>query len=92
MVLLLQIDENPNSAELIFDKEGLGLLRDILNKKWRDPISKGGNMYDLDHEHLSSKEWGGDELTPEFSSPDTKKIQTLKVTYVGEKGEEFLGD
>ena len=91
MILLFQSSSENDSAEIIFDNQGLHLLRTLLNKDWKEPVQKNNEYYDFDHEHLVSKELGGDELTPEFSSPNSNKFQSVKITYVGENGEELLG-
>ena len=90
MVLTAQLNNEKDSIELLFDKEGLDLLRKIINKDWYEPISKENNLYDLDHEHLASREWGGEELTPEFTSSDSNKIQSVKMVYLGIEGKSFL--
>lgn len=92
MILLLQSNSENDSAEIIFDKQGLQLLRTLLNKDWKEPVQKNNEYFDFDHEHLASKVWGGEELTPEFSSPDSNKFQSVKITYVGENGEQLLGE
>jgi len=90
MILLVQLNKDKSSIDILFDKDGLNLLREVINKDWQEPVSKGNNLYDLDHEHLTSKEWGGDELTPEFTSRDAHKIQSAKIVYLGEDGESIL--
>lgn len=86
MILVLQLEKDKAAAELVFDKEGLTLLKEIINKEWKEPKELRSDAYDLDHDHLSSKEWGGDELTPEFTSKGYREIHALKIVYLGEEG------
>ena len=65
MLLTFQINDNQDSIEILFDKEGLDFLKNLIDKNWYEPICKADGLYDFDHEHLLSKDWGGDELTPE---------------------------
>ena len=90
MILLFQLNKEEPSVDILFDKQGLEALRNIINKHWRQPIKKSSGLFDLDREHLSSKEWGGDELTPEFTSTDFEKIQSVKIVYLGEEGEAII--
>ena len=92
MILLVQLSKENNSIDILFDQEGLHALRSILNKEWKEPIHNKNEYYDFDHVHLTSKDWGGNELTPEFTSPVAHKIEELKIIYVGEKGEHFLSE
>lgn len=88
MVLLFQLTDD--SLEVLLDKGGLDLLRSIINKNWAEPQKKENGLYDLDHEHLSSIEWGGQELTPEFTSENAKEIHSAKIVYLGEEGRNLL--
>jgi hypothetical protein len=90
MILVVQTNKEKDTVEVLFDKQGLELLRTVINKDWYEPINKENNLYDLDHEHLSSKDWGGDELTPEFTSQDSEKIHSVKIVYLGTEGETIL--
>lgn len=90
MVLYFQVNKEVNSVEILFDKDGLNLLRNIITKKWHDPTKRENNLYDLDHEHLTSAEWGGEELTPEFTSIDALSIQSVKMVYLGGEAEKLL--
>jgi hypothetical protein len=90
MILLIQLNNGKDTVDILFDKEGLEKLRNILNKDWKEPILKENGTYDIDHEHFTSKEWGGGELTPEFTSNDAYKIESAKISYIGENGEQFM--
>jgi len=90
MILLAQLDKDKTSIEVLLDEAGLELLRGIINKQWKEPHLNTSNLYDFDHEHLTSKEWGGAELTPEFTSSDAGKIHSVKIVYLGENGEALL--
>ena len=92
MILIFQINDNKNSLEILFDKEGLDLLKNVINKDWNEPLKKEKNLYDLDHEHLSSSEWGGTELTPEFTSKDAHEIHSAKIVYLGKDGKTLLNN
>jgi|688.fasta_scaffold343801_3 hypothetical protein len=92
MILLFQLNKENDSVDILFDKDGLIALRTILNKEWKEPICDKNEYYDFDHEHLTSKDWGGNELTPEFTSPEAHKIEAVKIVYVGEQGEQFLSE
>lgn len=83
MIIIVQKDKKQESVEILFDKEGLEFLRKLLNKPWHEPIQKEDALYDLDHEHLSSIEWGGEELSPEYTSLDNEKVNSLKMVYLG---------
>ncbi|MFM2362746.1 MAG: Immunity protein 32, partial [Bacteroidota bacterium] len=72
------------------DKEGLEFLRAVLNKDWSEPTIDNKELYDFDHEHLSSKDWGGEELTPEYASLDSQIIHSVKLIYLGVNGKEIL--
>jgi hypothetical protein len=89
MVLTFQLNNEKDSIEILFDKMGLEILRDIINKNWHEPISKKDRLYDLDHEHLASIEWGGNELTPKFTSKDSFMIYSVKIVYLGIDGEKL---
>ena len=39
MILTVQENNDRNSIELLFDKEGLNLLRNVINKNWHEPIA-----------------------------------------------------
>ena len=90
MILVVQKNNETDTIEILFDKQGLELLRTVINKDWYEPINVENDLYDLDHEHLSSKDWGGNELTPEFTSQDSEKIYSVKIVYLGENGETIL--
>lgn len=90
MILVVQKNNETDTIEILFDKQGLELLRTVINKDWYEPINVENELYDLDHEHLSSKDWGGNELTPEFTSQDSEKINSVKIVYLGENGETIL--
>lgn len=90
MILVVQKNNETDTIEILFDKQGLELLRTVINKDWYEPINIENDHYDLDHEHLSSKDWGGNELTPEFTSQDSEKINSVKIVYLGENGETIL--
>lgn len=90
MILVVQKNNESDTIEILFDKQGLELLRTVINKDWYEPINVENELYDLDHEHLSSKDWGGNELTPEFTSQDSEKINSVKIVYLGENGETIL--
>ena len=83
MTLTIQINKGGESVELFFDQKGLDLLKKIINKNWYEPIKLDNGFYDFDHEHLISKEWGWDELTPEFTSEDSSKVHAIKILYLG---------
>lgn len=85
MVLYLQVKKDSKSAELVFDNEGLSLFSKIINKEWREPIQLNSMAFDIDHEHLLSKSYGGQELTPEHTSNDFTAIESLKVVYIGKE-------
>lgn len=89
MILVFQLDSE-NSSEILFDQEGLNFLRDLLNKNWQEPQQNENNLYDLDHEHLLSNEWGGNELTPQFTSKGARRIDSVKMVYLGRKGKSLL--
>ena len=90
MLLTFQINDNQDSIEILFDKEGLDFLKNLIDKNWYEPICKADGLYDFDHEHLLSKDWGGDELTPEFTSEDSKKIESVKIVYLGKNGKKII--
>jgi hypothetical protein len=90
MILLVQLNEDKKSVDLLFDKQGLDFLKEIVNKEWKEPVRTENEFYELDHEHLTSKDWGGNELTPEFTSKDAHKIESIKIVYLGMKGESLL--
>lgn len=89
MLLTFQINDSKDSIEVLFDQEGLCLLKNLLNKSWYEPIQKADGLYDLDHEHLLSKDWGGEELTPEFSNVGSK-VESVKIVYLGKNGKKLL--
>lgn len=86
MTLTFQITADKESIELFFDQEGLDLLKKIINKNWHEPMKLDNKNYDFDHEHLMSKEWGGDELTPEFTSENCSRVHAIKIVYIGRDG------
>jgi len=90
MLLTFQINDNKDSIEILFDKEGLDFFKSLINKSWHEPICKEDGLYDLDHEHLLSNSWGGDELTPEFTSDGSKKVESVKIVYLGKQGEKII--
>lgn len=90
MIIVVQKNKEQESAELLFDKEGLEFLRNILNKNWYEPIKKEDGFYDIDHEHLASLDWGGEELSPQFTSQGAEKINSLKIVYLGLDPEKIL--
>lgn len=90
MIIVVQKEKEQESAEILFDKEGLELLRRLLNKDWYEPMQKNDELYDLDHEHLSSIDWGGEELTPQFTSHGAEKINSLKMVYLGKDALKIL--
>ncbi len=90
MIIVLQKTKEQESADLFFDKEGLAFLREVFNKDWYEPIKdEDDGLYDFDHEHLSSREWGGQELRPECSSENVEKIHSLKILYLGKDAASF---
>ena len=86
MILTVQILDPDNTVEILIDADGLDFLRQIINKDWIEPIKNESNFYDIDHEHLNSKEWGGNELFTEFTSESAKKVHSLKIVYLGKDG------
>lgn len=89
-MLVVQKNKVSDVVEVFFDKKGLDFLRELINKQWYEPINKGSELYDLDHQHLLSKDWGGEELNPEFTSEDSYKIHSVKIIYFGVNGEKIL--
>ena len=90
MIFVAQLLREENSLELLFDEAGLELLKNVINKHWTEPIQKHNDLYDLDHEHLTSKEWGGNELTPEYTSKEYDKVHSIKIVYLGKNAEKLL--
>ena len=90
MVFVVQLDNTKDTLEILLDDKGLALLRNIINKNWHEPKMRKDELYDLDHEHLLSKEWGGGELTPEYTSEGVSKINSVKIVYIGEQGESII--
>jgi hypothetical protein len=90
MIILVQKEKEQESAEILIDKEGLEFLRNLLNKDWYEPKQEKDGLYDLDHEHLSSKDWGGEELSPQFTSQSAEKINSLKIVYLGKDAGRIL--
>lgn len=90
MVFVAQLNKDHDTLELLLDDKALALLRNVVNKKWHEPVKKEDNFYDLDHEHLSSKEWGGNELTTEHTTEGFTKIEAIKIIYIGEDGENLI--
>jgi len=90
MVLTFQLNKEKDSLEILFDEEGHELFSRFINKKWEDPIPKENGLFDLDHEHLMSKDWGGNELTTEFTSKGKQMIHAVKIVYLGKEGESLL--
>ena len=85
MTLVIQVDKQGSAIEMVFDKTGLEFLKNVLSRNWNEPVSKGNNYYDFDHVHFASKQWGGDELTPEFTSPGFNEIHAVKMIYLGKQ-------
>lgn len=90
MIIVIQKEKEQESAEILIDNKGLEFLRTILNKEWYEPKEGKDGLYDLDHEHLSSNDWGGEELSPQFTSQGAEKINSLKIVYLGKKAEQIL--
>lgn len=90
MIIVIQKEKEQESVEILIDEKGLEFLRRIFNKEWHEPKLGKAGLYDLDHEHLSSNDWGGDELSPEFTSDGADKIHSLKIVYLGKQAEKIL--
>lgn len=90
MIIVVQKEKDQESAEILIDKEGLEFLRNMLNKDWYEPKQAKDGLFDLDHEHLSSKDWGGEELSPQFTSQSAERINSLKIVYLGKEAEKIL--
>jgi len=78
MILSIELNEDKDKVEILFDKEGLIKLRHALEKI--DLKNLG-----TDHVHLMTKEWGGDELTSEVMHEGNTLINDLKLIYINPK-------
>jgi hypothetical protein len=90
MVFVAQLNKEHVTLEVILDDKALSILRNVLNKKWSEPIKNENGLYDIDHEHLESKEWGGNELTPEYTTEGFVKIEAIKIVYIGKAGDQLI--
>ncbi len=90
MIIIVQKEKEQESIEILIDKLGLEYLRNIFNKDWHEPIQGEDELYDLDHEHLFSAEWGGEELSPKFTSQNSEEINSLKIVYLGKDALKIL--
>lgn len=90
MVFVVQLNKEQNKLEFVIDYKALSLLQSIVNREWYEPKMKINGGYDLDHEHLASKECGGNELTPEHVTEGFIKIEDIKIIYIGKDGEKLI--
>jgi len=44
VVFTVQLNKEKDAIEILLDKQGLETLKEIVNKNWHDPISKGANL------------------------------------------------
>jgi hypothetical protein len=75
MILTFELTKDHNQIEIVFNKEGLTYLKNILEKIHPDRTH-------LDHVHLMTKEWGGHELTSEAIHPGNTLINHVKLIQV----------
>lgn len=69
--LTFEWNEKQDMLEIHGNSKGLEELAKVLNKLANTP--------GIDHDHLMTQTWGGEELSEDQMSPDTKLINHVKI-------------
>lgn len=78
MILTCEINKKDESVEIVFDKEGYEYLGKVIRDFQKENDEK------IDHKHLMTKGWGGNELTDEIMHKGNTLVNHLKLIFLKE--------
>jgi len=78
MILTCELNKEKNTVEIVFNKDGILLLKEIL-----EDLSLN-NKETISHVHLKTKEWGGNELSSNVMGENNSIINHMKFILIDE--------